>query len=195
MPEPIRLGYHGSSQVVWDILREANIGDVQLVEYTPADPFGPLRRGEQDAIIVRFGIDEPDLVTGRVLGTDQRAAVLARTHPLATRESISIEELAGVESFQAPGGMPGYVWDQVVPPRTPAGAPIHRVHPWSTVPELISLVVSGNAVHLSLVSIAEVAPPSVAVIPVDDLEPAPVLLGWRRDHVPERARELIGSLG
>lgn len=192
MPEPIRLGYHGSSQLVWDIVLAAGYGkeDVELVTYPITDPFGPLRRGELDAMIIKFGIREPDLVTGPVLATDPRAAVLDRRHPLAGRESISIEELAGVESFQPPGSMPGYVWDQVVPPRTPAGAHIHRVHPWSTLSELIALIVDAGAVHLSLMSIADVLPPSVRVVPIHDLPPAPVLLGWRHDHVPHR----IGGL-
>jgi DNA-binding transcriptional LysR family regulator len=196
MNEPIRLGYHGSRQFVWDMVRRAGYReeDITLTEYPVADPFGPLRHGEQDVIIVKFGIDEPDLASSAVLGTDPRAAVVAKDHPLADRESISIEELAGVESFRPPGGMPDYVWDRVVPRHTPAGHPIHRVHAWSTVPELLALVVDAGAVHLTLLSIAEVTPPSVRVIPIHDLPPAPVLLGWRRADVPERVREFIGSL-
>ena len=197
MTEPIRLGYHGSRELVWDIVLAAGHDkeDIDLIEYPVADPFGPLRRGEQDAIIAKFTVAEPDLVTGKILGGDPRAAVLARDHPLAGRDSISIEELAGAESFTAPGGMPDYVWDDVVPPKTPGGAPIHRVHDFTTVAELLSLIVDAGAVHLSLLSIAEVTPESVVVVPVHDLPPAPVFLGWRSNHAyPEHVRAFIGSL-
>jgi len=190
MPEPIRLGYHGSRQVVEDILDKLGKPDVTLTEYPVADPFGPLRRGEQDVIVVKFGLNEPDLEHSETLGTDPRAAVVSNHHPLAGRDSISIEELAGSESFRAPGRMPDYVWDQVVPPRTPAGRPIHRIHAWATVPELISLIVDAGAVHLSLISLADVAPPSVTVIPIHDLPPAPVFLGWRRAHPCDLVRSL-----
>jgi DNA-binding transcriptional LysR family regulator len=194
MTEPIRLGYHGSSGLVWDIVDRTGYrrDEFALSEYPVADPFGPLRRGEQDAIVVKFGLDEEDLAGSAVLGTDPRAAVLGKDHPLADRESISIEELAGVDSFQAPGDMPDYVWDQVVPPHTPAGRPIHRVHTWSTVPELIKLVADAGAVHFSLLSIAEVAPPAVRIVPIHDLPPAPVLLGWLRERSPKRVLDFVG---
>src|SRR2546430_10661931 len=184
MAEPIRLGCHGSRQLVWDIVLAAGLAkeDVELLEYPIADPFGPLRRGAQDAIILKFGLDEPDLATSGVLATDPRAAVVALNHPLANRESISIEELGGIESFRAPGGMPDYVWDQVVPPRTPGGAPIHRVHGWSTVPELIDLVVGAGAVPPSLGEIAEGAPPPASAAPTPDLPPPPGFLCSPQDH-------------
>lgn len=180
---PLRLGYHGSPLVTAAIVGAAGYGpdEVEPQVYDIADPFRALRAGELDAMVVKFGLAEPDLAGSAALGTDPRAAVLGVRHPLADRDSVSVEEVAGFDAFGPPGAMPGYIWDQVVPPVTPAGRPIRRRHEVRTVGQMMDLVQRTTAVHLSLLSLADLAPPAVRVVPVHDLPPAPVALAWRRD--------------
>lgn len=195
-PMPIRLGYHGSPEVAARIVKITghDPASVRLGPYDIADPFAELRHGELDVMIVKFGLREPDLVTSRVLTYDARAVVVAVGHPLANHTSVSVEDLADHDLFACPGKLPGYVWDEVVPRYTPTGRALRRRHQVTEIPAMMRLVAEAGAVHLSLVSLADVAPPTVRVVPVPDLPPAPVTLAWPRGReLPVRVMEFIAS--
>lgn len=179
MTERIRFGYHGSRDLAERLARAAG-GDreITFVEYDVADPFRALRAGELDLMITKFAPSEPDLAYSAVVGTDPRAAILASDHPLAHRRSVSIEELADYDGFQCPGTFPPSVWDEVVPPVTPGGRTIRRRYSPTSTAELMDLVVRRQAVHISLLSLADVAPATVRLVPISDLPPAPVRLAW-----------------
>jgi DNA-binding transcriptional LysR family regulator len=195
MTERLRFGYHGSTEVPRAIVRAAGRRDdeVELSEYAVADPFRRLRAGELDMMIVKFTVREPDIVCGDVLATDRRAAIVGADHPLAARSSVSIEELAGIDAFHCPGSMPPYVWDEVVPPVTPAGRPIHRRHHLTTTARMIDLVAGAGAVHISLLSLADIAPPTVRVVPIHDLPPAPVTVAWVAGRDDGRVRDFVAT--
>jgi DNA-binding transcriptional LysR family regulator len=181
-PPAIRLGYHGSLRLPTRIAALAGRPEsTELRQYDLSDPFRALRAGELDVMIVKFAVKEPDLSYSTVLGTDDRAAIVGAGHPLARRDSVSIEELAGFDTFRCPGAFPAYVWDEVVPPVTPAGRPMRRVREMTDAADMLKLVAAGHAVHVSLASIADVAPLTVRVVPIHDLPPAPVSLAWCRD--------------
>ncbi|MFC7310300.1 LysR substrate-binding domain-containing protein [Streptomyces monticola] len=189
----IRFGHHGSVDVAMRILRLAgrDTSAVRMTEYDIADPFWLLRAGELDVMVAKFGVREPDLVTSRVLALDPRAAVVGVGHPLAHCASVSVEDIADFAVFGPPGMFPPDIWDEVVPRHTPSGLPLRRAHRFSAVPEMMRLVTEGTAVHLSVLSVADVAPPAVRVVPVHDLPPAPVTLAWRRGDVPAHVLEFI----
>ncbi len=192
-PRPLRFGYHGSADVPRAIVRASGCSeaDVELVEYAVDDPFQLLRAGELDVMIAKFCCREPDLDTSATLMTDGRAVVLGAGHPLAGRASVSVEELAAYDGFECPGTMPGYVWDMVVPRHTPGGLPIRRRYSLRTTGEMMKLVSSGEAVHISLASLADVAPPSVRIVPIHDLPPAPVFLTWPREPGSPDVRDFV----
>ncbi|MFI6689986.1 substrate-binding domain-containing protein [Streptomyces sp. NPDC050485] len=191
----IRVGYHGSTEVTSHIVAMAGHDTTTLLrQYDIADPFRELRAGEFDLIVVKFGLDEPDLVTSKPLAHDARAVVMSASHPLAHRESVSIEELADHDAFDRPGEMPAYVWDEVVPAHTPSGRPIHRRHRVTTVPDMMRLVAGGDAVHISLISLADIAPPGIRVVPIHDLPAAPVSLAWLHTaEQPPAVRDFIST--
>jgi DNA-binding transcriptional LysR family regulator len=186
----IRLGYHGSPLVA-QRLAARSAQDVELVEYDVADPFRALRSRDLDVMIVRFDIDEPDLENGDVVGHDARAVVVSSAHPLATRISVSIEDVADYDAFERPGSFPEEIWDLVVPRETPRGKPIRRVHRVESVQEMLQLVATTRAVHISLVSLMSIAPAGIRVIAIDDLDPAPVSLAWRRGDLPPHAEVFL----
>jgi len=178
MTERIRLGYHGSRGLAERLVRGAGSREFTFVEYDVSDPFRALRAGELDVMITKFAPSEPDLAYSAVLDTDARAAILGAGHPLADRPSVSIEELADYDGFQCPGTFPPSVWDEVVPPVTPGGRVVRRRYSLTSTAALMEFVVRHQAVHISLLSLADVAPPAVRVVPIHDLPPAPVTLAW-----------------
>jgi DNA-binding transcriptional LysR family regulator len=181
MTERIRFGYHGSRDLAERLVRAAGADRaLSLVEYDVNDPFRALRAGELDVMIVKFAPSEPDLAYSAVLDTDARAAIVGADHPLADRSSVSIEELADYDGFQCPGTFPPQVWDEVVPPMTPGGRVVRRRYSLTSTAALMDFVVRHQAVHISLLSLADVAPPQVRVVPIHDLPPAPVALAWVR---------------
>lgn len=194
-PEPLRFGYHGSTELPAAIVRAAGgrAGEVRLSEYAVDDPFRALRAGELDLMVVKTRLAEPDLTTSAVLGADARAVVVGVGHPLAERASVSIEELAAYDAFHPPGSMPDYVWDEIVPRVTPGGRPIHRRHRIGTTPEMMALVVAAGAVHISVLSLADLAPPTVRVVPIHDLPPAPVALAWVAARTSQRVRDFVAA--
>lgn len=179
----VRLGYPSSVRTAHEVVAAAGLppGEVQLAPYDLNDPFAALRCGELDVLIVKFGPREPDLAVGRTLSLEARAVILAATHPLAERTSLSIEELAGYDGFACPGSFPGYLWDEIVPPRTPGGRVFHRRHHAASIAQMMGLLAAHDAVHISVASLADMAPPAVRVVPVHDLPPTPVCLAWRTD--------------
>ncbi|MFI5793602.1 LysR substrate-binding domain-containing protein [Streptomyces sp. NPDC051677] len=179
---PIRLGYPSSPQTALDLLAGAGLSEDRAVlePYDLTDPFSALRKGELDVLVVKFGPQEADLATSGVLHHEARAVVVSASHPLADRDTVSVEEVADYDAFDRPGAFPAYLWDEIVPPRTPGGREIRRRHRVNTIPEMMALVVGSHAVHLSVASLADLAPPAVRVVPVPDLPPAPVCLAWSR---------------
>jgi DNA-binding transcriptional LysR family regulator len=194
----IRFGVHGSSrQQAAAILRATGRDEDQAhwIEYDIADPFRTLRSGELDVLIVKYPLREPDLMVSRPVIDDPRAVVVGTRHPLAGRDSVSIEELADYEAFHCPGLFPAYVWDEIVPRRTPAGRVIRRAHPMTTVPRMIDLLVTTSAIHISFQSLDTLVPPSVRVVPIHDLPPAPVALCWSgRAELPTHVAEFTADV-
>ncbi|WP_225726928.1 MULTISPECIES: LysR substrate-binding domain-containing protein [unclassified Nocardia] len=192
---PIRFGFHGSGVLAQRIIAAAGHDPArfELSQYDPSDPFRRLRRGELDVMIVKFTVAEPDLDIGPVLATDARAAVLSARHPLAGRADLSIEDVAGYPLFQRPGAMPESVWDQVVPRTTPSGRALRRAYRAESVREMLELVARTEALHLSVASLADIAPPAIRVIPIHDLPPAPVALAWRRHMVTSQLRDFLAA--
>jgi DNA-binding transcriptional LysR family regulator len=184
MPD-IRFGYHGSTALAERYAAAART-PVDLVEYDVADPFRELRAGRLDVMIVKFRLDEPDLGCTAVLDTDPRGVLVRAGHPLTAWRSVSVEQVADYAGFHRPGAMPDYVWDEVMPATTPAGRPLRRVHELTSTGDLMRIIAGSDAVHLSLCSLADIAPPSVRVVPVHDLPPAGVSIAWSRGrHRPD----------
>ncbi|GAA2677386.1 MULTISPECIES: LysR substrate-binding domain-containing protein [Actinosynnema] len=177
----LRFGYHGSRGLPEALIASAGLGEeVELVEYDVRDPFAPLRSGRVDVMVTKAAQREPGLVYTGPVALDPRAVVVGAGHRLAGRAEVSVEEVADHPCFDRPGDMPEAAWDEIVPPRTPGGKPLRRAFPLTTVPELMRLVASGAAVHLTVLSIRDVAPPGVRVVPVPDLPPVTVQLA----HLP-----------
>ncbi|MEZ0072043.1 LysR substrate-binding domain-containing protein [Planotetraspora sp. GP83] len=193
---PLRLGIHGSSGPAESILNRAGLrpGEVEFVQYDVRDPFGPLRSGQADAMLVKYALREPDIAFSRPVALDARALIAGAGHPLAKRRAVSVEEVADYEAFERPGAFPPYVWDLVVPRVTPAGRTIRRVHPMTTLEAMAAILSDGRSVHLSFLSLARSLPAGTVAVPVHDLPPAPVSVAWLHDRpLPAATARLIAA--
>ncbi|MFG3053171.1 LysR substrate-binding domain-containing protein [Kitasatospora sp. NPDC048239] len=186
---PLRLGMHGSPHLARSILAKAGLlpGEAELVPYDVRDPFGPLRARQVDVMIVKYTLQEPDIAFSRPVALDTRAVIVGAGHPLAARESVSLEDVAGYDAFERPGDFPPNVWDLVVPRTTPGGRPIRRVHPMTTLAAMAAVLADGRSVHVSFLSLADALPPGTVAVPVHDLPPAPVALAWLRGEAQPAA--------
>jgi hypothetical protein len=190
------IGIHGSADIALRVLRAAGwaASAVRLRPYDVRDPFRGLRAGEQHLMIVKYAVREPDLAISRPLTEDARAVLVGAHHPLAERTSVTLEDVAGHPAFRCPANFPADVWDQVVPPRTPAGRAIHRTHPMTTLDRMVEVLTTTRAVHVSFASLETVVPEGIRVIPVRDLPPAPVALCWlRAAPLPAAAARLVAD--
>ncbi|WP_170216133.1 LysR family transcriptional regulator [Asanoa ferruginea] len=147
------------------------------------DRLGPLRRREVDLVVARLPLDEPDIVVGPVLShADQRVVMLGRTHPLADRADLSIEDLAG-HDIRRPYGLTAQQAEATCPARTPSGRPIRFVDaPVDDNAELLYLLARGRLVHATVAPFAaHFQHPDVVAIPLRDLPPSTCALVGLRD--------------
>jgi DNA-binding transcriptional LysR family regulator len=143
-----------------------------------ADALGPLRRGEVDVTAIRFPIRQPDIVVGPVLATDARALAVAVGHPLASRASVSVEDLADYEVASL-GTLPPELTEAFTPSVTPSGRAIRRRRVRGVVDNM-SLVARGEIVHATVVTLGDyLSYPGVTYVPFSDLPPSEAGLIWR----------------
>ena len=145
--------------------------------------------GRIDASFVRFPIKRRGL-TVIPLYTEPRVVVLPAAHPLATRESVSIADLAGLDLLQDPQAVPEWR-DASAALRGSAQSQPPRAR---TVEEKLEMVAGELGVVILPASTAQFyTRPDVTYRPVEDLAPNQVALVHQagRDSVELRAIEEI----
>jgi DNA-binding transcriptional LysR family regulator len=166
--------------------------EVRLSEVFFTDPLGPLRRSEIDLMATRLPIKQPDLVVGPTLLREPRVVAVAGDHPLANRDAVSIEDIAGY-SVAPITDTPKELIDSVIPRVTPSGRRIRRLSQRPKSPhELTALVARGKIVHPTVPSFAEYfGQPSITYIPITDLPASESGLVWRRRDPNPRLGEFV----
>ncbi|MFD8823978.1 LysR family transcriptional regulator [Streptomyces sp. NPDC059605] len=153
---------------------------VEICEVPLSDPYGQLRNGEFDIQLQEFPVREEDLGGGPPLITEERVLAVTSAHPLAARDSVSMEDLADVPLLTVEGELPDYWLEQHVPARTPAGRPIGRGPAVTNMQEALMLVAGGRGALLTAAHTATYhARPGVAYLPFVDAEPVGYGLVWR----------------
>ncbi|MEU5578584.1 LysR family transcriptional regulator [Streptomyces huasconensis] len=169
--------------------------EVTMRETQFHDPLGPLRRGEIDVLFTCLPVTEPDLTVGPVVINEPRVLALPLGHPLATRASVSLEELAGETFFGVTNGAPAYWWDFHVPRRTPSGREIHRGQAVAGFQELMTLVATGQGISPMVASVERYyARPDVVFVPLRDVPCAEVALIWRTAGTNARSEAFIRAV-
>ncbi|MBO0810093.1 MAG: LysR family transcriptional regulator [Actinobacteria bacterium] len=165
-----------------------------LLEVPVGEPHAALRAGEIDVLVIWLPVDQPDLTAGPAIDCQGRLLAVAASHPLARRTSVRLEDLAGQPVARAPATLPPELWDALVPPATPSGKPIPRVHLARSITELFELVARGLIVHPAVASVAQrLRRDDIALVPITDMPPIRLGLIWRTAHENARIRALAAT--
>ncbi|NUT35339.1 MAG: LysR family transcriptional regulator [Hamadaea sp.] len=154
--------------------------ELRIREITFSDPFTALRSGHIDVALLWLPVREPDLTAGPVVHIEPMSLAVATTHPLAARDVVEVEDLAGLTVPASESAIPDY-WEYAHTPRTtPAGHPIHRGVAVATVEEALTVIAAGDLVALiGRHAVTSHPRPGITYVPVSDahhLRYAPI---WR----------------
>ncbi len=168
--------------------------DVEVVQASWDDPFARLRSGELDAMATWIPLRQHDLVVGPTLARQRRAVAVARDHPLADRESVTVEELADHRVLRF-ARWPKELQEAVAPTRTPSGRTIRgtriRVGEGGVL-DLAVRIARGDVVFPTVASAEPyMGELELAFVPITGLPDLASALVWRRPASDPRLLEFI----
>lgn len=152
--------------------------EIKIRQIRFSDPFGALRAGAIDAVLAWLPVLEPDLSVGPLAYTEPILMAMATDHPLATRESVTLEDFGDFTVMA--GARPDYWQDAIVPRTTPSGRPVTIGINVASFEEMLPVLSSGEAispVHAHAVRYA--SRPDITYRPITDAPPARWALVWR----------------
>lgn len=154
--------------------------DLRIREITCNDAFHALRSEQIDVGLIWRPVLEPDLTVGPEVYQESQVLAVAAGHPLAARDQISMEDLAGLTVVQPERDVPGYWFDAHTPRTTPAGRPIHRGPRIASLEEALHLISAGEAVSpVGGHALGSHPRPGVAYVPISDAPALRYALVWR----------------
>ena len=164
---------------------------VTLQEVPVTDAYSALRAGEIDVLIHWLVVYEPDLTAGPAIDCQDRVVAVAVSHPLASQETVSVEDLAGQPVARPPATFPLALWEVLVPPNTPSGKPIPQSYEVRSLHEVWAMVARGLLVHPTVASTAQLLRrDDIVLVPITDLPPIRLGLIWRSAHYNARIQAL-----
>ncbi|MBP0454798.1 LysR family transcriptional regulator [Kitasatospora sp. RG8] len=168
--------------------------ELEIRQLNYIDPFGRLRDGDLDVLVVWLPVKEPDFTVGPVLLTDPRILGVSADHELARRTSVRLEMFADFP-HPMPPAMPDYWEDGYLPFHSPRGRTIERGRPVTDAEDLINRVGMGEIIHGFPSHVTRHwGMPNVRWIPVPDLTTLSYALVWRTDAENEPIRALADTV-
>jgi hypothetical protein len=146
-------------------------------------------------MVTRLPVDLAAIVVGPVVSRVARMLTVARDHPLATLEAVSVEDIAMHHVFGVDEIAPPELADPYVPATAPSGRPIRRLRaPVNDFSELVILIARGRVVQPTVASAVPLfAHPNIVSVPISDMPPSNTALAWRRRASDPRLRALIDT--
>lgn len=163
--------------------------DVRIRELPLYEGTAALRADLVEMVFVFCPVDGPGLTAGPVLRRLPRLLAVPNGHPLAARDSVSLNDLADITLIGAAGSTPSVVAEDRVPKRTPDGRTIRHGKTANTFQEATSLVGAGEGAFIvGDEGSCYRGHPRVTYLPIED---APALEGrlvWRESRENSRIR-------
>ncbi len=155
--------------------------EVATLDVTGTDYNETVRSGAVDVLLGRFPTDPPSgLAQGPVMSQEHWVLGVAREHPLADRDVVSVEELADYGIFGVPHSVTGELHNPLYPPHTPKGRPIPHRGIARTFAEVLTLVARQENVFPAGESFpSHYGHPDVVFVPLYGWPPATRTLVWR----------------
>ncbi len=140
--------------------------ELRMREVPIYDPFALLREREVDVALLALPVEETDLTVGPVTFTEPIVLTVGRTHPLATRSSVSLTELS--THTVLPSGMPiPEYWESAMSP-LPASDSGPTTSP-RTREEVLWAVTSGDAIAFACAQgVKYLERADVVYLPIDE---------------------------
>ncbi|WP_327668992.1 MULTISPECIES: LysR substrate-binding domain-containing protein [unclassified Streptomyces] len=153
--------------------------EVRLQEIHFSDPYGPLRRGEVDVLVLWLPVDEPDVTVGPVVLTEGRVLAVWAGHELSGHTDVSLEDLAGRTVVDLGPEVPREWAAAMLPIRTPSGLAIPRGLRVSTFHEVLTEVAARAVITpLNAHVLRYYRHPGVDFLPIRDAPPTEWALVW-----------------
>ncbi|MFJ6797201.1 LysR substrate-binding domain-containing protein [Streptomyces sp. NPDC091268] len=148
---------------------------VRLREVQLFDALARLRESEVELLILQLPITEPGIAVGPVILSEPQMLALPANHPLAHRESVTMEDLADVALLRLAGAEPGTWLSDRWPDRTPQGRPIPRGPAIETFLEALQVIASGTGAGIVGEQVTRFySRPDIAYVPITDM----TCMGW-----------------
>jgi DNA-binding transcriptional LysR family regulator len=142
-----------------------------------ADELGWLRRGDVDLLAIRLPVATPDVVIGPELSCEPMMAGVARDHPHAREESVTLDDLADWPVCSVPT-LRAEMLDALLPPRTPNGRRLRRADVSGPI-EALMRTARGETIYLVARGLFDhVHHPGIVAVPVRDAPPSRTALAW-----------------
>lgn len=166
---------------------------VQAVELPFLERHAPLRHGDVDLMVTRLPLEQPDLVVGPLVARESRVLAVARDHALASRTSVSVEDLADYAVADFRGFGPKEIGTAFVPETTPSGRVIRRLRVTvGDFADLVLLIARGKVVHPTVTSaIPRFSHPEIVCVPIADMPDSMTALAWRRRSANPRLEAFV----
>jgi DNA-binding transcriptional LysR family regulator len=196
----VRVGYlthcadEAFTSLVAEFRRQYPDCDVATIDVTGSDYLLALRDDNVDLLLGRFGDDLPDDVCkGTVITREDWVLGIARDHPLAGHDVVSVEELGVHPVFGVPDPLTGRLHNPLYPQTTPGGLPIPRHGVARTFAEVLGLVARKEIVFPTGASFPTYyGHPEVVFVPLHGWPLASRTLIWRAHGNNPRVRAFIG---
>ena len=180
----LHVGFLGptAANFLVDVMTTFEDSDVRIHEAQIGDMFGPLRARAVDVTLTKYPVREPDLTTGPVLLRQPRMLAMPTTSPLASRTSLSLDDVVDEVHLDIAGPAPDYWRTHHLPSTAPNGQAIRRGPAATTMLEALTLVAAGKGVCGVDRKVALHYPwPGVTFVPLVDAPPFETGLVWRND--------------
>ncbi|MFJ3704219.1 MULTISPECIES: LysR family transcriptional regulator [Streptomyces] len=144
---------------------------VEILEDSYGATLRSLRTGRVDLHVAELPVEEPDIIVGPTVCTAARALAVPADHPLATRDTVGLEDLA-LAPLIRPAGMSQVFLDAHFPQHTPGGRPVPRGPVAASWQDFLTLVGSGKGVTPTCVlAAAFYARQDIVYVPFRDAPP------------------------
>jgi len=169
--------------------------EVATLDVTGTDYHETVRSGAVDVLLGRFaGLPPSGLVQGPAMSRENWVLGVAREHPLADRDVVSVEELADYAIFGIPNEVTGELHNPLYPSQTPKGRLIPSRGIARTFAEVLTLVArQENVFPVGESFTSHYGHPDVVFIPLHGWPPATRTLVWRTQRNSASVNAIIDT--
>ncbi|GAA4609891.1 DNA-binding transcriptional LysR family regulator [Actinoplanes octamycinicus] len=164
--------------------------DVEVHEVQLYNSRASLVDGSIDILVAAFPFDA--MANGPALMLERRLLAVAANHPLAGRESVSLEALADFPVIQYPEMTSAEFKRDRTPEQTPSGRPVPKGPAGKTFSEMLSHVALGRGV----LPVGELTQryhprPDIAYVPISDAPPIQRGPVWLESNTTARVQAFV----